>query len=321
MRIGNAVAVALSLAALANAAQFGAVAPTAVPEASTADDGEVSLPPPPPPPILAAVGGTRRPSAEHARAPHSARAADADSGPAPEADENGFDAPPAPLWDTTTRQIVAMTSALRRFKDDDALKYIELSDEAYERERRSAELRIGAAEGRGDSVGASEARLPSRAPPCVDAWVEVDASLAARSADRRCLLATDEDSARSGPEWKAVVVELERRRIQCERRRAARGYKFEVTRLRPDLLREYAEYRERRRTVSTLEEVLEFAALSDAWKVRWADWCNAEADSPNDQRTVEELVRSIPSRLVDDSTFVLSTSIPDVEIDAEVPER
>lgn len=315
MRIRSAFVVVLSLAALAAAAQLGALAPTAAPEASTSDDGDESLPPQPPPPILRGVGATRPPSAEQAQAWHLARA-DAEFGAVPDAEGSGFDAPPAPLWDATTRQIVGMTSALRRFKDDEAIRYVDLSDDAYEIERTRAEARRTEALTAGDGRGASAPRLPPRGPKCVDEWITVEGSLAERSARRRGLLETDDDSTQPAATDVAAIVETERLRIQRERRRAAREYKFEVTRLRSDLLREYADHRDRRRKVSTWDDISELVELQRKWQDRWDKWCSAEPDSPEDQREVETLVRTIPSRILDDSDFIVKTPIAADDTDA-----
>ncbi|MFO0933889.1 MAG: hypothetical protein U1E39_14460 [Planctomycetota bacterium] len=306
MKIGNAVVV-LSLAALAAAAQFVRSTTPAVPDASYADAAAVP-PPPSPAPVLAGFT-EQRASRDAAPRPTTPAKKDPEVTSQQRADEFCLE-DRTPLWDTTTRRIEEMVSTLRRFKDDEAIKYVDLSDDAYEIARTRAEALVG-----GDRRDASAHPLPPRGPRCVDEWVPVGESLAERSARRRGLLATGEDGTPASATDVAAIVEAERLRIQQERRRAAREYRFEVTRLRSDLLREYADYRDRRRRLSTWDDVCELVELERNWQDRWDKWCGAEADSPEDQREVEALVRTIPSRILDDTDLI--AKIPSAAGDAD----
>lgn len=218
--------------------------------------------------------------------------------------------PSLPGWlqerrDDVLSVIDRQTGELAAFSDDEAILYADLDDEAY---RSSQEHAIAeraerrAQRERGESVPGVEPTIaPPRDPFDVEAFLRNSERSEAAAAPTVDEIVESLQRAR-GVELtvERVLETLDRRReARAEaRRQAVREFRYQRARLRPDLLRECAARRGSRRTCDTEADVQAYWSACTDWNSRQRRWIEASLEGDEDERMLEALVRSIPSRSV-----------------------
>lgn len=218
--------------------------------------------------------------------------------------------PSLPMWlqechDDVLSVIDRQTRELAGFSDDAATPYSDLDDEAYRTAQEhaiaeSAERR--AQRERGEPVPGGEPTIaPSRDPFDVVAFLRnCERSEAAAAPTVEEIAAFLQRAPGGELTVERVLATLDRRReARAEaRRQAVRAFRYERARLRPDLLRECAARRGARRTCDTEADVLTYWSACADWDARKRQWLGASLEGEEDERVLDELVRSIPSRSV-----------------------
>lgn len=218
--------------------------------------------------------------------------------------------PSLPGWlqehrDDVQSAIDRLTGELAAFSDDDAIPYADLDDDAYrsaqehaiaERDERRAQRE------RGEPVSGREPTIaPSRDPFAIEAFLrncELSEAAAAPTVEEVVEYLQRVPGGELTVE--RVLETLDRRReARAEaRRQAVREFRYQRARLRPDLLRECAARRGSRRTCDTEADVQAYWSACTDWNSRQRRWIEASLEGDEDERMLEALVRSIPSRSV-----------------------
>lgn len=176
--------------------------------------------------------------------------------------------------DPVSKRIRNEVERLMRIEDDIALRDAGLADA----EDRQARDRVAPHLPEASEPSPPVVPLPDRALADLEAWLREPMDL-------------------SGLDDFDGAVAQARLQIEWQRRRAARAYEFEVARLRPDSLREYARGRNSRQSLETWEDVRRSGAAEAEWRRRKDAWIAVDGDGADDARELEELVRTIPSRV------------------------
>lgn len=282
MSTWNAVVVALSLAALAAAAQLARPTTLAAPAPMPFDDnGSGPEPGVPRAPILSA--GPAGPAMATRPSPRMAdneaiagtdqlrRVIDEQRRRDFELDRRTNIVDQYVYKDPVAARVDRATRALRRISDDWAIELSKLTDEDY----RALQEEYAA-----DVIASSTtAILPDRNPEDFSELLRQPIDLSELA-----------DASEEMREAVRMRTERRRRRLECE-------YRFEVARLRPESLREYANGLAKRRSVQTRADHTEFIAAHLKWDDRLSDWARSPADPVEDERVIGELLRTAPSRL------------------------
>lgn len=176
--------------------------------------------------------------------------------------------------DPVSKRIRDEVERLMRIEDDLALRDAGLADA----EDRQARDRVAPHPPEASESSPPAVPLPDRALADLQAWLREPMDL-------------------SGLDDFDGAVAQARRQIEWQRRRAARAYEFEVARLRPDSLREYARGRSSRQPLETWDDVGRREAAAVEWRRRMDAWIAVDGGAADDARELAELVRTIPSRV------------------------
>lgn len=218
--------------------------------------------------------------------------------------------PSLPMWmqecqDDVVSVIDRQTRDLAEFSDDDAILRADTDDEADPTAQVQAVAEHRARRARrelGEPVPEDGPTIPlSREPFDLEAFLrncEWSEAAAAPTVEEIAAFLQRAPGGELTVERVLATLAHRREARAKARRQAVREFRFERARLRPDSVRDAAARRGSRKACETEADVLAYWSACADWDARKRQWLGASLEGEEDERALEALVRSIPSRSV-----------------------